>query len=197
MNLKKILGFISLFLALTFFVPCQGWTQALFPYEGGREVKPGTHAPIITHSFAVERGYYGYIWKIYIEAEDQDGDMFRIASVVDQVGYGHYPTDWIFLKKEYGQNFKGYIQWNTFSSRSSYLREWTQITLKVSVFDKAGNESNVIVFPFTFELVKGQYEYKLPSPFDEGVLPRLGYIHINLIDPREGYDYPKIHPFRD
>ena len=187
MNLKKILGFISLLLALTFFVPCQGWTQALFPYEGGREVRPGTHAPIITHSFAVERGYYGYIWKIYIEAEDQDGDMFRIASVVDQVGYGHYPTDWIYLKKECGQNFKGYIQWNTFSSRSSYLREWTQITLRVSVFDKAGNESNVIIFPFTFELVKGQYEYKLPSPFDEGVLPRLGYIHINLIDPHEGY----------
>ncbi len=197
MSLKKILGFISLLLALTFFVPCQGWTQALFPYEGGGEVKPGTHAPIITHSFAVERGSYGYIWKIYIEAEDQDGDMLRIASVVDQVGYGHYPTDWIYLKKEYGQNFKGYIQWNTFSSRASYLMEWTQITLRVSVFDKAGNESNVIVFPFTFELVKGQYEYKPPSPFDEGVLPRLGYIHINLIDPREGNDYPRIHLFRD
>jgi hypothetical protein len=145
----------------------------------------------------VERGSYGYIWKIYIEAEDQDGDMLRIASVVDQVGYGHYPTDWIYLKKEYGQNFKGYIQWNTFSSRASYLREWTQITLRVSVFDKAGNESNVIIFPFTFELVKGQYEYKPPSPFDEGVLPRLGYIYINLLDPHEGYDYPKIHPFRD
>jgi len=197
MSLKKILGFISLLLALTFFVPCQGWTQALFPYEGGGEVKPGTHAPIITHSFAVERGSYGYIWKIYIEAEDQDGDMLRIASVVDQVGYGHYPTDWIYLKKEYGQNFKGYIQWNTFSSRASYLREWTQITLRVSVFDKAGNESNVIVFPFTFEFVRGQYEYKPPSPFDEGVLPRLGHIHINLIDPREGNDYPRIHLFRD
>ena len=197
MSLKKILGFIGLLLALTFLVPCQGRTQALFPYEGGREVKPGTHAPIITHSFAVERGYYGYIWKIYVEAEDQDGDMLRIASVVDQAGYGHYPTDWIYLKKEYGQNFKGYVQWNTFSSRSSYLREWTQITLRVSVFDKAGNESNVIVFPFTFELVKGQYEYKPPSPFDEGVLPRLGYIHINLINPREGNDYPRIHLFRD
>jgi len=186
MSLKKILGFISLLLALTFFVPCQGWTQALFPYEGGGEVKPGTHAPIITHSFAVERGSFGYIWKIYIKAEDPDGDMFKIASVVDQVGYGHYPTDWIYLKKEYGQNFKGYIQWNTFSSRSSYLREWTQITLRVSVFDKAGNESNVIVFPFTFELVKGQYEYQPPSPFDEGVLPRIGYIYIDLFEPTMG-----------
>ena len=197
MNLKKILGFISLLLALTFFVPCQGWTQALFSYEGGRQTKPGTHAPILTHSFAVERGYYGYIWKIYIEADDPDGDMLRIASVVDQIGYGHYPTDWIYLKKEYGQHFKGYIQWNTFSSRSSYLREWTQITLKVSVFDKAGNESNVMVFPFTFEVVKGQYEYKPPSPFDQGDLPRLGYVHINLLDPHEGYDRLSDRHFRE
>ena len=195
MNLKKVLCFISLLLALTFFIPCQGWTQALFPYEGGREIKPGTHAPIITHSFAVERGYYGYIWKIYIEAEDPDGDMLRIASVVDQVGYGHYPTDWIYLRKEYGRHLKGYIQWNTFSSRASYLGEWTQIALKVSVFDKAGNESNVIVFPFTFELVKGQYEYKPPSPFDQGDLLRLGYIHIDLLDPHEGYGRINIRHF--
>jgi hypothetical protein len=195
MNLKKELCFISLLLALTFLIPCQGWTQALFPYEGGREVKPGTHAPIITHSFAVERGYYGYIWKIYVEAEDPDGDMLRIASVVDQVGYGHYPTDWIYLRKEYGRHLKGYIQWNTFSSRASYLGEWTQIALKVSVFDKAGNESNVIVFPFTFELVKGRYEYKPPSPFDQSDLPRLGYIHIDLIEPHEGYGRMNIHHF--
>jgi hypothetical protein len=75
--------------------------------------------------------------------------------------------------------------------------EWTQITLKVSVFDKVGNESNVIVFPFTFELVKGQYEYKPPSPFDQGDLPRLGYIHINLLNPHERHDDIRIHPFRD
>ena len=187
MNFKRTLAYISVLLAFTFFIPCRGGTQALFPYEGGREVKPGTYAPIITHSFAVERGSYGYIWKIYIEAEDPDGDMLRIASVVDQVGYGHYPTDWIYLKKEYGHHLKGYIQWNTFSSRSFYLREWTYITLRVSVFDKAGNESNVIAFPFTFEFVKGQYEVKPPSPFDQGNLTRLGYIHIHLIDPHEGY----------
>ena len=189
MNLKKILCIISLLLALTFFVPCQGWTEPLFPYEGGGQTRPGTHAPMITHTFAVERGYYGYIWKIYIEAEDPDGDILRIASVVDQVGYGHYPTDWIYLKKEYGQHFKGYVQWNTFSSRTSYLSEWTRITLKVSAFDKAGNESNVIVFPFTFELVKGQYVYQPPPPFDQSELPRLGYIHIDLFDPNQRYDH--------
>jgi hypothetical protein len=185
MNSRKILYLTSLLLALSFFVPGQGWTQ-LFPYTGGPP-KPGTHAPIITHSFAVEKGYYGYIWKIYIEAEDPDGDMLRIAAVVDQTGYGHYPTDWIYLKSPYQKHFKGYLQWNTFSSKASYLREWTQITLKVSVVDKAGNESNEVVFPFSFEITPGQYAYQLPAPFDQGDLPRLGYIRVDLYYPGEGY----------
>ena len=148
MKLKK--SFLFLAIAIFFIAPV-GWAQPLFPYEGGARPKPGTSAPTITYTFAVEKGYYGYIWELYIEAEDLDGDMLRIASVVDQVGYGHYPTDWIYLKSQYQKHLKGYIQWNTFSLRTPYLREWTQITLEVSIIDKAGNESNVVVFPFTFE----------------------------------------------
>lgn len=175
MSLKKLSYFTGLMMiAITFLTVSQGWTQP----------QPRTKAPIIPHSFAVERGYYGHIWKIYIEAEDPDGDMFKIASVVEQTGYGRYPTDWIILKPQYQKHFKGYIQWNTFSSRTSYLREWTQITLRVSIFDKAGNESNEVAFPFTFEYgVKDPYQYKPPAPFDHAEIPRLGYIHINLFEP--------------
>ncbi len=182
MNTKKVFCLISLLLALTFFLPCKGWSQ-MFPYLK----QGGTHAPIITHAFAVEKGYYGYIWKIYIEAEDPDGEMLRIASVVDQVGVGHYPTDWIYLKSQYQKHFRGYIQWNTFSSRAPYLPEWTQITLRLSVVDKAGNESNEVVFPFTFEITPQQYAYKLPAPFDQGDVPRLGYVATELYYPGLGY----------
>jgi len=184
MNTKKVLCLISLLLALAFFLPCKGWTQ-LFPYTGEKESRPGTHAPIITHAFAVEKGYYGYIWKIYIEAEDPDGEMLRIASVVRQVGVGGYPTDWIYLKPQYGKHFKGYIQWNTYSSMTSYLPEWTQISVTVSVVDKAGNESNEVVFPFTFEITPQQYAYKVPTPFDQGNVPRLGHIMVDLQNPNQ------------
>jgi hypothetical protein len=62
------------------------------------------------------------------------------------------------------------------------LQEWTNITLRVSIFDKTGNESNEVAFPFSFETgVKDQY--KLSPPFDQGDLPRLGYINIDLVDP--------------
>jgi len=182
-NNRFIIILIFLFVVSLFFVR-EGKAQPLFTPEGVKPSKPGTRAPIITHAFAVERGYYGYIWKIYIEAEDPDGDMLRIASVVEQTGYGYYPTDWIYLKSPYQKHFKGYLQWNTFSSRTDYLSEWTQIALKVSVFDKAGNESNEVIFPFTFETgVRSPYQYKLPAPFDQGELPRLGYIQIDLFDP--------------
>ena len=62
--------------------------------------------PIIRTSYAPEKVRYGDVLRIYIEAEDPDGDMLRIASVVDQVGYGHYPTDWIHLKPQYRQHFR-------------------------------------------------------------------------------------------
>ncbi len=174
-------------LALSIFVPSLGWAQ-LFPYSGG-PTRPGTEPPIIRHAFAVERGQYGYIWKIYIEAEDPDGDMLRIAASVDQVGYGLYLADWIYLKPQYRKYFKGYLQWNTFSSKASFLSEWTQITLKVSVVDKAGNESNQVVFPFTFESgVPAQYHYTLPAPFDQGNVVKVGNVFIDLYEPRQAGD---------
>jgi len=171
MNRKSICSLSCVVMALLLFSCLQGWVQP----------KPGTKAPVITHSFAVERGIYGYIWKIYIEAEDPDGEMLKIAYVVDQSGYGRYPTGWLYIKPEYRKHLKGYIQWNTFSSKTTRLREWTNITLRVSIIDKTGNESNEVVFPFTFETgVKDQYNYKLPTPFDQGNLRRLGYISTNL-----------------
>ena len=137
--------------------------------------------PNITHAFAMDKGHYGCIWKIYIEAEAPEGDMDRIAVNVNQAGYGNYQTDWIVLKPLYRKQFTGYLQLNTVSPKASYLPEWTRITVRVSVFDKAGNESNEVVFPFTFESgVKHQSEYQLPPPFNRQNIPRVGNIMIDL-----------------
>jgi hypothetical protein len=169
---------------LPFLLILMGWVVLLVPSWVWSESKPEGNPPVITASFAVEKGYYGYVWKIYIEAEDPDGDISKIAAVVDQRGYGHYPTDWIIVKPPYRKHLRGYIQWNTYSSRTTYLREWTDITLKISIFDKAGHESNEVAFPFEF--VSGaRHESKPPAPFGEEGLPRLGYIHIDLFEPTQ------------
>jgi len=114
--------------------------------------------------------------------------MYKITSTVDQPGWGHYFTDTILIKPQNRNHLKGYVQWNTFSSKTSSLREFSIITLKVSIFDKAGNESNVVVFPFEF-VSRSVPKYELPSPFNKDDA-RLGNIHIDLFDPFSGFVGP-------
>jgi hypothetical protein len=53
MNTQKYFGTIGLLMAITCFIGSEGWAQ---PKSG--------KGPLITHSFAVDKGYNGYIWKI-------------------------------------------------------------------------------------------------------------------------------------
>jgi hypothetical protein len=149
---------------------------------GAPEVPPGTKPPVITAYFAPSEGMFGYPIRVYLAAEDPEGDMLRIAVQVSQVGYGYYATDWTFLKPQYSRNFVGYLQWNTSSYRTTFMPEWTQITMKVAVLDKHGVQSNEIVLPYLF--VSGARPSPLPpAPFDKGDVPRLGYIDVNLFNP--------------
>jgi len=170
MKILKILSILGLCAVLSFF----------FQPIASAQTAPVAKPPTITHAFAADKGSYhhGYIWKIYIEAEAGDANMSRIALAMDQPGVGSYPPDWIIIKPQYQTHMKGYIQWNARGAGGD-LNEGTMITLRVSIFDKAGKESDVAVFHFTFESgIKDSY--KLPPPFDQGDLPRLGYINIEL-----------------
>ena len=173
MNRRWICWLCGAVMVLFIFWGLEGWAQS----------RSGSNAPVITHAFAVEKIKYGDILKVYIEAEDPDGEMVKIATVVDQAGYGRYPTSEVYLKSTDRKHFKGYLQWNTFSSKTPFVSEWTPITLTVSVSDKYGNESNAFAFPITFESgVKRASSYPVPSPFDQSDIRKLGSINIELID---------------
>jgi len=159
--------------------PNQGINAGMYPRETAR---PSPSVPVITHAYAVDRGIYGTILKIYIEAEDPKGEMSKIATTVDQVAYGHYPTDFIILKSQYRKSFRGYIQWNTFSPNAANLYEWSRVFVTVAVIDKAGRTSNQFIFPFTFETGVAPASNP-PAPFDEGTLPKIGSISIDLYNP--------------
>jgi hypothetical protein len=169
MKTKKILvSILGVFaMALFLFAP----TQSMAYSQG----------PMISNSFAVNQGYYGYPWKIYIKAEDPTGNMSKIVTWVYQPGWGSYFPDTVRVSRQDRHNLVGYLQWNTFSNNANSIRDFTNITLKVAVFDKAGDESNVAVFPFEF-ISAGVPNYKLPSPFNKHD-PRLGYIDTNLYNP--------------
>ena len=162
---------------------------------GSAQSMPQRKGPVITNFYAVDKGPYGMVWKIYIEAESRDTDMSKIAVVVDQPGQGRYPTDLILLDPQHRNHLKGYLQWNTLSAGGSALQEGTRITLGVSVVDRSGNESNEVAFPFTFvqslggpnESASGINEQeKFPAPFDNADLPRLGNISIELMGQGTG-----------
>jgi hypothetical protein len=173
MKTKNNLWFLGIVLGVLLLGVSQDWAQS----------RSGSNPPVITHAFTVEKIKYGDILKVYIEAEDSQGEMMKIATVVDQAGSGRYPTSWMYLKPTDRKHFKGYLQWNTFSSKTPYVSEWTPITLTVSVLDKLGNESNAFTFPITFESgVKRASSYQVPSPFDQSDVKKLGYIDIDLMD---------------
>jgi hypothetical protein len=178
MNMKKAV--VNAFLVLGLAVVILGCAAANRETLGS-----GSHTgkpPVITNYFAPVQGMYGDALKIYLAAEDPDADMLRIAVQVIQTGYGVYPTSWIFLEPENTGRFVGYLQWNTFSSHTQWMPEWTQLTIKVSVFDKAGNESNEVVLPYEF--ATGRFAPPdLPAPFNQAAVPKLGYINVNLYDP--------------
>lgn len=146
--------------------------------------RPDSAGPVITRAFGPEVGKYGDPLRFYIEADDPTADMLRIAVVVDQAGYGHYPTDWVYVSKNDRGHFVGYVQWNTFSSNASRLPEWTQLTVKISVFDAKGHESNSVVFPLEF-VTTGVPKTQPPPPFDSPSVQKLGHVDINLYNPDE------------
>ena len=168
MKTLKAIYFVVLSLGVVLIIPSTNFGRS----------KPAARLPVITKSYATDEGQYGTIWKIYVEAEAADTEMVKIAAVVNQPGFGHHPTDFILLKPLYRNHLKGYLQWNTFSSKGT-PREGDQILLRISVIDKAGNESKEVDFPFTFVSgVRGRV--KPPAPFDRGDIPRLGYISVDF-----------------
>jgi hypothetical protein len=178
MKTKKLFGPFSLILVIILLTLFQGCVS--LPVS-----PPGTR-PIITNAFInKEKGRYGSVLKIYIEADDPQGYMYKIYTTVDQVAYGQYFPHTTFIEPKDQHHLIGYLQWNTFSSAAPSIPEWTQITIRVSIVDTSGNESNTVVFPFTF-ISEAVPEAPLLPPFNQGNIPRLGYIMIDLRNPYLG-----------
>jgi hypothetical protein len=174
MKTKKLAQLLGVFVALLLILVPKGFAQPA-QMQGG---------PVITHAYAVSEGHYGTIWKIYIEADDPNGQMLRIASVVDETGYGLYPTDFTYIKSKDSKHFKGYLQWNTFSSKAAYMNEWQQLTVTITVQDKSGRWSNEVVFPFTFQTGVHRSDTP-PDPFNVANLPKLGNVMVELFNPAD------------
>jgi hypothetical protein len=173
MKMKTLIKIFVMVFALAAFTFSQGLAQP----------KSTTNGPVIKNAYAIQTGRFGDAIKLYLDVEDPNGDMLRIATVPYETGYGRYTPDWVYLKPQYGHRFVGYLQWNTYSGHHQWVGEWAQFYLEVSVFDKAGNESKSVVFPVQF-VSEVTHNPAPPAPFDQGDIPRLGYIYVNITGDR-------------
>jgi hypothetical protein len=180
--MRKIILLFPLMLVSLWLMGCVGtMTGSTMATSMMAPLTADSKPPVITSFYGPELARYGDPIGFYIAAEDPNNDIFRVAVVISQVGYGSYETNWTHLNGDRGGRFKGYLQWNT-ASRHGAIPEWTRVSVTISVFDKTGLESNEVVVPLMF--VSNAVGYSPPpAPFDQGDVPRLGYIHIDLFNP--------------
>lgn len=142
-----------------------------------RQTKPTGSPPVITHSFASEKLSHNEKWKIYLEANDPDGDMRKIVAVVNR---GHRGSRFNYVGIKTGNRAKlfGYLDCMIWSGIGDLRNEWGELTLTLSIRDKGRNTSNRVVFPLA--LSRGVKQGPPPPPFETGKLKKLGTIWVDL-----------------
>jgi hypothetical protein len=125
------------------------------------------------------KSYPGDTWKIYLKAEDPDGDMRTIKYSIrgSRHGFRSY-----VIKKRNRAGLLGYLD-GFFSSPVTAVAEWTELTLTLYIRDKRGNTSDKVVFPLA--LTRGVKHGPPPPPFDRGGLKGLGVFWVKLYAPVE------------
>ena len=168
----KIVPIVSFMVLLFLMVGCTSLAE--------RQTEPAGSPPVITHSFAAEKLSHGHIWKVYLEANDPDGDMRRIVYSISNGEAGHGSGSFV-IKKDNRAGLLGYLD-GFFSSPVTGVAEWTELTLTVYIRDKGGNISNKVVFPLA--LTRGARQEPPPPPFDKGESKGLGAFWVRLFLPR-------------
>jgi hypothetical protein len=142
---------------------------------------PGGSPPVITASFAAKEVSHGDVWKIYLEANDPDGDMWEIAYTLSRSGTGDYRVNHVNIRKRDRAKILGYL-YVFFTQPQTGLAEWASGTLTLHIRDRGGNSSDKVTFPVA--LTRGVKQPSPPSPFNTGGLKSLGQIWIKLYVPR-------------
>jgi hypothetical protein len=143
---------------------------------GERGPQPVGSPPVITNAFASKEVSHGDIWRIYVEANDPDGDMRYFAYTISASSRGRR-VDYVRIKKGDRATMLGYLRVFT-SPPGDPQAEWAHLTLTLYIQDRAGKASDKVTFPVA--LSRGVEQASPPPPFDTEGLKRLGQIWIEL-----------------
>ena len=130
--------------------------------------------PVILDSYAAKSIRPGANWRVYLKAQDADGDIKDIAAVLWQAGVGYYSTDITVIKGADRKDFAGYLF--LFTPADPTLL-WDEFKLTLLVRDCQGNKSEPINFPLRFDYVPKE---EVPGEWQKAANYRLGVIMIDI-----------------
>jgi hypothetical protein len=147
---------------------------------GERETQPIGSPPVITASFASKEVSHGDNWKIYLEANDPDGDMQRFVYSISRAESGYRSKRLMSIKEPNQARLLGYLSVEI-SPPQDAQSEWANLTLTLHIRDKGGNTSDKLVFPVA---LSRKVEQASPAaPFDVDALKDLGRVWYKLRVP--------------
>jgi hypothetical protein len=145
-----------------------------------RETRPKGSLPVITHSFASKIVSHGDMWKIYLEANDPDGDMWNFAYTLGRDGYRRR-VNHLYIWRNNRTKMLGYID-VFIAPGETAQNEWANLTLTLHIRDRGGNMSNEVVFPVA--LSRGVQQTAPSPPFNIDGLKGLATIWYKPKVPR-------------
>jgi hypothetical protein len=111
-----------------------------------REAIFGNAPPVIKQSFAAKQMSTLDTWKIYLNAEDPNGDMQYIRAMISHAGMKAYPVTYIPIAKKDAKELSGYIYWNSLGSGDSGWLNYLDLTAEVWIQDRAGHTSKPVTY---------------------------------------------------
>jgi hypothetical protein len=123
------------------------WGCATYPQCEKRTEKGKGRPPVLVDYYAAKVIRPGRTWKLYLRAEDKDGDMNNIVVMLSQTGVGTYPTAFTRLNGDDSQTVAGYLFLNTPPDQALV---WDTLSFEVFVRDCEGNRSNRVKFQLGF-----------------------------------------------
>ena len=136
-------------------------------------------APELVDSYASSVIRPGTSWRVYLRASDIDGNMRSVVAILSGAGQGSPQTSITPLKKEYRQEFAGYLFLRTSRDRSLLSNAYK---LQVFVRDSEEAKSKTVEFPLTFDYKDPE---KLPAAWQDVADQKLGAMTIEIKGDRD------------
>jgi hypothetical protein len=145
--------------------------------KGVKTAQGGDEPPMILDSYAAESVRPGATWRVFLKAQDADGDIHSIITQLVQPGIGYYPPDFTYIKGAEREGFAGYL---ILTTPPDYwlLQEYVEATIIIQ--DCEGNKSEPVNFTLRFDNKSGFGPQEVPEKWQMAAKRKLGTIMVEI-----------------